>query len=148
MTLRVALLARSAYLAEKAGTRVCLDLVDQAAADLDRDRYLALLRSAPQQLQAAMAAVIEATRKARGASVGTGDAYDGYKLLCERVGLRPLSGRAFSDLLTELDMYSVVRCRVLSKGRYGRTREVLLDLPQELVERIYSSLLLNLGARR
>ena len=144
----VALLARSAYLAEKAGTRVCLDLVDQAAADLDRDRYLALLRSAPQQLQAAMAAVIEATRKARGASVGTGDAYDGYKLLCERVGLRPLSDRAFSDLLTELDMYSVVRCRVLSKGRYGRTREVLLDLPQELVERIYSSLLLNLGTRR
>jgi hypothetical protein len=45
-------------------------------------------------------------------------------------------------------MYSVVRSRVLSKGRYGRTREVLLDLPQELVDRIYSAILLNLGARR
>jgi cell division control protein 6 len=95
-----------------------------------------------------MAAVIEATRKARSGSVGTGDAYDGYKALCERVSLRPLSGRAFSDLLTELDMYSVVRSRVLSKGRYGRTREVLVDLPQELVDRIYSAILLNLGARR
>jgi len=43
----VALLAKSAYLAEKAGTNITFTLVDQAAMELDRDRYLTLLRSAP-----------------------------------------------------------------------------------------------------
>jgi elongation factor Ts len=54
----VALLAKSAYLAEKAGSKITLMLVDSAAAELDQDRYLTLLRSAPAQLQAAMAGVI------------------------------------------------------------------------------------------
>ena len=59
----VALLAKSAYLAEKAGSKIGLSLVDEAATELDQDRYLTLLRSAPSQLQAATAAVIEATSR-------------------------------------------------------------------------------------
>jgi hypothetical protein len=52
------------------------------ALELDRDRYLTLLRSAPVQLQAAMAAVNEAVGRAKGKPVGTGDAYDAYKRFC------------------------------------------------------------------
>ena len=86
----IALLAKSAYLAEKAGTKIALTLVDEAATELDRDRYLTLVRSAPPQLQAAMAGVIEATRKTKNGSIGTGEAYDAYKAFCQRVDLRPL----------------------------------------------------------
>ena len=139
----VALLAKSAYLAEKAGKKITLSLVDKAAAELDQDRYLTLLRSAPFQLQAAMGAVIQATQKARGKSIGTGQAYDAYKIFCQKANLRPLTGRAFGDLISELDIYSLLRSRVLSRGRYGRTREIILDLPQDLVEKIYRGILLN-----
>ena len=139
----VALLAKSAYLAEKAGSKIGLTLVDKAAAELDRDRYLTLLRSAPLQLQAAMAAVIEAIRRTKIGSVGTGETYDAYKGFCQRATLRPLTGRAFGDLISELDIYSLVRSRVLSRGRYGRTREIVLDLPQELIDRLYSQILQN-----
>jgi len=141
----VALLAKSAYLAEKAGTKITLDLVDKAATQLDQDRYLTLMRSAPVQLQAAMAAVINATRQSQNGSVGigTGETYDTYKAFCNKAKLRPLTGRAFSDLISELDIYSLLRSRVLSRGRYGRTREIILDLPQELVENIYSEILVN-----
>jgi hypothetical protein len=48
--------------------------VDEAATELDQDRYLALLRSAPAQLQAAMEAVIQATQKIKQGSIGTGEA--------------------------------------------------------------------------
>jgi len=41
----IALLAKSAYLAEKAGTKVTLTLVAKAATELDRDRYLTLVHS-------------------------------------------------------------------------------------------------------
>lgn len=138
----VALLAKSAYLAEKAGTKLTLGLVDKAATQFDQDRYLTLLRSAPSQLQAAMAAIIEATYQAKD-HIGTGEAYDAYKKFCKKAGLRPLTGRAFGDLISELDIYSLLRSRVLSRGRYGRTREIILDLPQELIDKIYSGILLN-----
>jgi cell division control protein 6 len=143
----VALLGKSAYLAEKAGSKLSLALVDSAALELDRDRYLTLLRSAPVQLQAAMAAVIEATSRSKGAPIGTGDAYDAYKVFCERTGLRAMTGRAFGDLLDELDMYSLLRSRVLSRGRYGRTREITLDLSEELVEKIYQAIRMNFEIR-
>ena len=139
----VALLAKSAYLAEKAGTKITISLVDEAAAELDQDRYLTLLRSAPPQLQAAMSGVIEGTQRAKGKSIGTGEAYDAYETFCQKANLRPLSSRAFGDLISELDIYSLVRSRVLSRGRYGRTREIVLDLPHELIEKIYSGILLN-----
>jgi len=143
----VALLGKSAYLAEKAGTNVTLAVVDEADDELDRDRYLSLLRSAPAQLQAAMAAVIEATRRWRGRPIGTGEAYDAYKSFCQRAGLRAQTGRAFGDLVAELDMYSLLRSRVLSRGRYGRTREIVLDLSEEVVGKIRDMIRLNLGTR-
>ena len=143
----VALLARSAYLAEKAASKVTLDLVDAAASELDRDRNHILIRTAPAQLQATMAAVIEACRRAGTKPVGTGDAYDTYKGFCAGAGLRPLSGRAFGDLLTELDMYSLLRCRVLSRGRYGRSRQITLELPEELVGKIREAILMHFDLR-
>jgi len=47
--------------------------------------------------------------------------------------------------LDELDMYSLLRCRVLSKGRYGRTREITVDLPAELTEKIHETIAMQLG---
>jgi cell division control protein 6 len=139
----VALLAKSAYLAEKAGSGISLGLVDSAATEIGCDRYLALLRSAPNQLQAAMAAVIEATRRSKGAPIGTGEAYEAYRGFCERTGLRSISGRAFGDVLDELDMYSLCRNRVHSRGRYGRTREIILDISDELIDKMYSTIRMN-----
>jgi cell division control protein 6 len=141
----VALLARGAYLAEKAGSHITLELVDEGVTELDRDRYLTLIRSSPPQLQAALAAIIEAsvTRE----HLGSGEAYDAYQRFCGRVSLRPLTGRAFGDLVAELDMYSFIRSRVLSKGRYGRTREITLDLPGSLVSRLREAIMLNFQVR-
>ena len=140
----VALLARSAYLAEKAGRAVSLELVDQAANEIEQDRYVLMIRSAPAQLQAAMASVIQASRNQRNGFLSTGEAYEVYRALCQRARIRPLSGRAFGDLLAELDMYSLIRTRVLSRGRYGRSREIELDLHEELLRRIESTILVSL----
>ncbi len=104
---------------------------------------MALLRSAPAQLQAAMAAIIDVTRQNQNGSVGTGESYDAYRAFCRRAKLGPLTARAFGDLISELDIYSLLRSRVVSRGRYGRTREMTLDLPPELVDKIYSGILLN-----
>ena len=67
---------------------------------------------------------------------------------CCKADLRSLTGRAFGDLLTELDMYSFLRSRVLSKGRYGRTREIILELPSDIVTKIYDIVLINFNLRK
>jgi hypothetical protein len=57
--------------------------------------------------------------------------------------MRPVAIRAFRESLNELDLYGFVRTRILSKGRHGRTREVILELDEQLVSKIYSIILLN-----
>jgi Cdc6-like AAA superfamily ATPase len=52
-------------------------------------------------------------------------------------------GRAFGDLLAELDMYAFLHARVQCRGRYGRTREIQLDLPDQLIAKIHDTILLN-----
>jgi len=142
----VALLARSAYLAEKAGTTISLDLVDQAANQIEQDKYITMIRTAPVQLQAAMGAVIQVYKQV-GGIITTGQAYDAYKAFCIQAGLRPLTGRAFSDLLGELDMYSLLHSRVISRGRNGRTRQIDLDLPDDVLTKIHSTILINFDLR-
>lgn len=144
----VALLAHSAFLAEKAASNLSLDLVDQAAQEIEHDRYILMIRTAPPQLQAALAAAIDAVRQNQGAATNTGEVYDAYRLFCQRAGLRPLATRAFAELLCELDLYSFLRTRVHSRGRYGRTREILLDLDDALVDRIQDTILIHFELQR
>ncbi len=143
----VTLLSRSAQLAEKLGSKITLGLVDQAAGELEEDRYILMIRTAPVHLQAAMASIIEAWRAAKRSSVTTGDAYDKYKEFCSKAALQPLTPRAFGDLVSELGIYALVRVRVLSRGRYGRTREIILELPAELISKIENVIMLNFQLR-
>jgi len=144
----VALLAKSAFLAEQRRTKVHLELVDEAARELDIDRYTAMLKSAPKQLQAAMASVIEAARTLKRQKLGTADAYDAYRQFCKIARVNQLSGRAFGDLIGELDLYSFIRSRMISKGRYGRTREIILELPEEIISKIHTTIMLNFQLRQ
>jgi len=144
----VALLARSAYLAEKAGSKIAVQLVDEAASAIEQDRYLTMIRTAPPQLQATMAAVFDAARKSTHQPLGTGEAYNAYRIFCDRVRLRPLTCRAFSDLLAELDTYSLLHTRVLSRGRYGRTREIVLDLPEDILAKMQAAINTNFDLAR
>ncbi len=143
----VALLAQSAYLAQKAACRISLEIVDQAAAEFEQDKYLTMMRTAPPQLQAAMAAVIQTAKQSKKASFALGDAYDPYKAFCRRADVRSVTLRAFRDLVAELDMYSFIRGRVVYKGRYGRSREIILELPEELVAKIENVIRLNFQIR-
>ena len=140
----VALLARSAYLAEKAGTKITLALVDHSASEIEQDKYITMIRTAPRQLQAAMAAVIQCVHSKSNEKGDTGEVYQIYNMFCSRVALRTLTRRAFGDMLNELDMYSLLRSHVISRGRYGRKREITIDLPEDLTERIYKEIKRNL----
>ena len=54
----------------------------------------------------------------------TGEVYDIYKELCKKIRTDSLTQRRVADLISELDMLGIITARVISKGRYGRTREI------------------------
>ncbi len=67
----------------------------------------------------------------------TGDVYSVYKSLCDHLDVEPLTQRRVSDLINELDMLGIINAKVVSKGRYGRTKEIRLNVTPYMVKNIY-----------
>jgi len=139
----VELLTRSAQLAEQEGTRISLQTVDRAHEQIEQDKYVALIRCSPKQLQAALYAILVSERPGNTGPLYTGEAYESYRSFCDQTGLRPLTQRAFSDLVTELDMYGFIRARIISKGRYGRTKEIGVGLSDDVARKLKECILMN-----
>jgi cell division control protein 6 len=61
-------------------------------------------------------------------------AFEGYCQVCESEGIRPLTQRRFSDMVSFMDLYGLINACVTSKGRYGKTREISASLPKHLAD--------------
>lgn len=137
----VNLLRRAADLAEETRSLITLEIVHRANEEIERDKYVDLMRGCPKQLQATLYAAL--TGKSKKRTLQTGDAYQVYGRFCNQVGIRPVTQRAFSDMLCELDMYGFIRARTVSRGRYGRTKEIHVGVPikilHELIRTIHHS---------
>ncbi len=126
------LLRVAGELAERNGDQtITTDHLDEAEEKIERDRFLDAVEHQPKQYQAVLYAII-ATSAVR-PNFFTGEIYEHYKEICVRVGLRPLTQRRISDIIAELDMLGLINAKVISKGRFGRTREISLSLPKELL---------------
>lgn len=139
----VELLSASALLAEKLGLDITLNVVDQALEQMEKDKYLTMIKKSPKQLQAALFSILTYPTHHKQKPLFTGDAYARYCGFCERIKLRALTQRAFSDLVSELDMYGFIQARVKSHGRYGRTKEIYVNLAQEHIEKIKQVVLME-----
>jgi len=59
--------------------------------------------------------------------------------------LHPLTQRRISDLLSELDMMGVINAKIISLGRYGRTRQIRLNVSKRVREKIKEILGLSIS---
>jgi cell division control protein 6 len=130
------LLRVAGEVAERMGNeRVLKEHVDLAEKKLDTDKTFEVTKAQPRQSQCVLLSIIELSRKGT-RNIQTGDVYDVYVQTCKRNGLKVLTQRRVSDLISELDMFGIVNSRVVSKGRYGRTREITLGLSNEMTTKI------------
>lgn len=109
----------------KSSGKVSIADVDGAEEKIERDKVADIVSTQPKQAQVVLFSIISVTN---GSSkfIFTGEVYEVYRRLCQTVGLRPLTQRRVSDILSEFDMLGVITARVISKGRHGRTREIML----------------------
>ena len=131
----VELLAKAVRVAEDGEGRLTEKEVDLAADMLEIDKTESLIRALATQQHLALKACYLAISP-RGRKTNTGYAYQVYRKVCTKEAVRPLTQRRFSDMISFLDLYGLVNARVVSKGRYGNTREISSSLPPEVMRRL------------
>ncbi|MEN2999127.1 MAG: orc1/cdc6 family replication initiation protein [Acidilobaceae archaeon] len=124
------LLRVAGEMAEREGSeRVRREHVMRAREEIERDRVVEVIRTLPLHGKLVLLAAISTTAGGRTHST-TGEVYEKYKLLTRRLSLETVTLRRVSGILAELDMLGVISGRVISKGRYGKTR--VLELSADL----------------
>jgi cell division control protein 6 len=75
-------------------------------------------------------------RDARGAI--TGEISEVYNELSGDLGVTPLTQRRLSTLINELDAMGLLNAKVVSMGRYGRTKKIRLEIARSLIRGVFA----------
>jgi cell division control protein 6 len=109
-------------------SRVEENHVKTAQEKIEIDRVVEVVRTLPTQSKLSLYSVM-LLRNNGYRNVTTGEVYNVYRQLCMHVDMDILTQRRVTDLMSELDMLGIVNAVVVSKGRYGRTKEIVLSVP-------------------
>jgi len=109
--------------------------VDLAQKKIDYDRIVEAVKTQPKQSKVVLWSIINIIDKKED-DIQTGDVYSIYEKNCRDIGLAPLTQRRVSDLISELDMLGIINARIISKGRYGRTRQIKLSISKDIERKV------------
>ena len=130
------LLRVAGELAERSNSmRINIKSIDEAEEKIEKDRVLDAVHTQPKQFQLTLLSILNLAN-GEDKSIFTGDIYEVYGKLCGQAGLKPLTQRRVGDIISELDMMDIINVKVISKGRYGRTREIRLAIPTSTIPNI------------
>ncbi|BDC18366.1 AAA family ATPase [Acidianus sp. HS-5] len=129
----VNLLFRAAQLASGEGI-IRKEHVDRAIVEYEQERLVEAIKSLPFHYKLALRASLD--------SEDVVTAHKIYVDLCNKLKQRPLSYRRFSDIISELDMFGIIKIKILNKGRAGGIRKYI-EVPDR--EKIMKALDENLA---
>ncbi len=139
------LLRVAGELAEReACSKIKIEHIDQANNKIERDKILEIVESEPKQFQLVLYSIFQLLKK-NSQKIFTGDIFDYYQNLCKKLNIEILTQRRVSDILAEFDMLGLINAKIISKGRYGRTREIRLAIPNNILEKSEEILINSLG---
>lgn len=125
------LLRVSGEVAERSGSEfVEISHLDEAEKKVETDKIINAAISQPKQFQAVLYAILLIAPQKR--KFFTGEIYEIYTTICQKCKFNVLTQRRISDILAEFDMLGFINAEIVSKGRYGRTREVSMPLDENI----------------
>ncbi|MHC1635453.1 MAG: ORC1-type DNA replication protein [Candidatus Methanospirareceae archaeon] len=126
------LLRVSGEIAERRGEdKVREEHVRRAKDKIESDRVTEVIKTLPTQSKLILSSVLMLSKERHKKRFSTGEVYNMYRRLCNHVGIEALTQRRVTDLISELDMLGLVNAVIVSRGRYGRTKEISLSVPEE-----------------
>ncbi|MCX6815373.1 MAG: orc1/cdc6 family replication initiation protein [Candidatus Aenigmarchaeota archaeon] len=137
------LLRVAGEIAERSGEDTVTEKhVDIAEQKIDLDRVTETVKVQPTQSQAVLYSIILLKNKINDQKkwvdkrLMTGDVFDQYCQICASNGLKSLTQRRVSDLISELDMLGIINAKVISNGRHGRTREIIPAMNETVLGKV------------
>lgn len=119
-------------------TKITTGYVDKAQSKIERDRVVEAVKNQPKQSKIVLASIVE-LNKQKGGNIDTGELYNYYKDKTNNMGVNTLTQRRVSDLISELNILGVINAKVVSKGKYGRTRKININLAPDVVKKLKDS---------
>ena len=119
----------------KNSPKITIQHIDEAEEKIDRDRIVDVVSTQPKQYQLVLYSILM-LQPGRNNNIFTGEVYEVYKSLCTKTNTSILTQRRVSDIISEFDMIGVVNAKVISKGRYGRTRDISVEIPEHTLPKI------------
>jgi cell division control protein 6 len=151
------LLRVAGEIAERSGDKkITIKHIDEANSKIERDKILDIVETEPRQFQVVLQAILdlEAGRQDKEqknlfgdekGKIFTGDVYNVYQKICKKINLEILTQRRVGDIIAEFDMLGLINATVISKGRYGRTKEIRLLIPENIMDKTKEILVSSLG---
>ena len=141
------LLRVAGELVEREGkSKVALEYIDIANEKIEKDKIFDMISTQPKQFQLVLMSIIISVEK-NIEQIFTGEVYNIYQNLCSKTATESLTQRRVGDIIAELDMMGIINARVISKGRYGRTREIKLAIPNNITDKVKEIIKDSLGLR-
>jgi cell division control protein 6 len=127
-------------------TTVSQEYIDKANEKIEKDKIFDVISTQPKQFQLVLMSIIISVERNID-QIFTGDIFNIYQDLCTKTATEPLTQRRVGDIIAEFDMLGIINARVISKGRYGRTREIKLAIPDNIQEKVKEIIQDSLGLR-
>ena len=133
------LLRVAGEVAERKGANIVIeDHVREAEKHIEHNRVIEALQNLPLHSKLVVLS-IHHLREAETRRVITGEIYEVYGELCGELGVMPLTQRRLSTLVNELDCMGLLNSKIVSMGRYGRTKKIGLEMALSLIKDVLSS---------
>jgi len=125
-------------LAEReAAVKIMDEHIRSAEKRIEHDRVIDAMKNLTPHSKLVLASVY-LLNKADVNSAITGDIYEVYQELCELTAYTALTQRRVSGLISELDIIGLLNSRIVSMGRYGRTKKIRLSVSRGLISKVFS----------
>jgi cell division control protein 6 len=131
------LLRVAGEVAERSGaTIVTEDHVREAEKHIEHNRVFEALKNLTLHSKLVILGVYHLNRANINRAI-TGEIYEVYNELCAGINVTPLTQRRLGSLVNELDSMGLLNAKVISMGRYGRTKKIRLEVARTVVRDVF-----------
>jgi archaeal cell division control protein 6 len=133
------LLRMAGEVAERQGAKIITEEhVREAERHIEHNKVMEALKNSTLHSKLVLLSVYHLS-KSGGNSSTTGEIYDVYNELCGEIGVTLLTQRRLGTLINELDALGLLNSKVVSMGRYGRTKKIRLETSRTLIQEVFGS---------
>jgi len=130
------LLRVAGEVAERQGAQMVTENhVKEAERNIEHNRVIEALKNLTLHSKLVLLSVYHLNKS----SITTGEIYDVYNKLCSELGAGLLTQRRLGTLVNELDVMGLLNAKVVSMGRYGRTKKIRLEIPRILIKEVFGN---------